>query len=269
MSAGQFEVPDTAPHEPPAKVRFKLDGPVPAAARAFGHGPPARRFGRHAIRSGDDARHHERQRHARHADESRSAARLDQLCGRRRCDEFFRRPHDHGPEGRSRRRSRSSPTTRASPSRATSRSAARRRAWNTRKARADSDAEINLQGMLDETARANFGLDPNNTISGAIPVQAHRPRRHRARPRWPLRHRGGSDPGAARRLPARLGQAGRQAGARDVHAHHQAAIDPHRRSLIEGAGGGVKGTVELDGSGESAIGEFSVLRLCRRRPRPA
>ena len=32
MSAGTFEVPDTAPHEPPARVRFKLDGPVPAAA---------------------------------------------------------------------------------------------------------------------------------------------------------------------------------------------------------------------------------------------
>src|SRR5580658_162358 len=32
MSSGLFEVPDTAPHEPPARVRFKLDGPVPAAA---------------------------------------------------------------------------------------------------------------------------------------------------------------------------------------------------------------------------------------------
>ena len=32
LSSGLFEVPDTAPHEPPARVRFKLDGPVPAAA---------------------------------------------------------------------------------------------------------------------------------------------------------------------------------------------------------------------------------------------
>ena len=32
LSAGQFEVPDTAPHAPPARVHFKLDGPVPAAA---------------------------------------------------------------------------------------------------------------------------------------------------------------------------------------------------------------------------------------------
>src|SRR6516162_9023861 len=32
MSSGLFEVPDTAPRQPPARVRFKLDGPVPAAA---------------------------------------------------------------------------------------------------------------------------------------------------------------------------------------------------------------------------------------------
>lgn len=32
MSSGLFEVPDTAPHEPPARVHFKLEGPVPAAA---------------------------------------------------------------------------------------------------------------------------------------------------------------------------------------------------------------------------------------------
>src|SRR5208283_3687065 len=30
--SGLFEVPDTAPHEPPANVHFKIDGPVPAAA---------------------------------------------------------------------------------------------------------------------------------------------------------------------------------------------------------------------------------------------
>ncbi len=32
LSSGLFEVPDTAPHEPPARVHFKLDGSVPAAA---------------------------------------------------------------------------------------------------------------------------------------------------------------------------------------------------------------------------------------------
>ena len=32
LSSGVFEVPDTAPHAPPCRVRFKLDGPIPAAA---------------------------------------------------------------------------------------------------------------------------------------------------------------------------------------------------------------------------------------------
>src|SRR5262249_8835983 len=31
LSSGLFEVPDTAPRQPPARVHFKLDGPVPAA----------------------------------------------------------------------------------------------------------------------------------------------------------------------------------------------------------------------------------------------
>jgi hypothetical protein len=32
VTAGVFEVPDTAPHAPPARVHFKMEGPVPAAA---------------------------------------------------------------------------------------------------------------------------------------------------------------------------------------------------------------------------------------------
>ena len=36
LSSGLFEVPDTAPHAPPANVHFKLDGPVPAAVELLG-----------------------------------------------------------------------------------------------------------------------------------------------------------------------------------------------------------------------------------------
>lgn len=36
LSAGLFEVPDTAPHSPPANVHFKLDGPVAAAVELLG-----------------------------------------------------------------------------------------------------------------------------------------------------------------------------------------------------------------------------------------
>ena len=67
---------------------------------AFDHGPAARRRRRRAVRSGDDARHHERERDFGHAAQGRSAAGLDQLRHHRRCDEFFRRPYDNEPEGR-------------------------------------------------------------------------------------------------------------------------------------------------------------------------
>ena len=102
MSAGVFEVPDTAPHEPPARVHFKLDGPVPAAAellrmdrlRDAVAGAP---FDPATTRGTMSA-----QVDARHAAQGRSAAGLDQLRHHGRCHEFFRRPHDHGPEGRGR-----------------------------------------------------------------------------------------------------------------------------------------------------------------------
>ncbi len=99
-----------------------------------------------------------------------------------------------------------------------------------RQARSDSEADIRIQGTLDAAARNSLGLDPGNTISGVDPDPRRRPRRHRLRPRRPLLHRRRSHVSPDRRLPARLGQARRQAGARDAHAHHQAAIDPHRRS---------------------------------------
>ena len=36
LSSGVFEVPDTAPRAPPARVRFKLDGPLQAAVELLG-----------------------------------------------------------------------------------------------------------------------------------------------------------------------------------------------------------------------------------------
>ncbi len=102
LSSGLFEVPDTAPHSPPANVRFKLDGPVAGRRRASRHGPPARgRAG--AVRSGDHTRPDERAGRFGDAAQARSAAGIDQLRHLRRRHELFRRTHDHGAEGRSAR----------------------------------------------------------------------------------------------------------------------------------------------------------------------
>ena len=63
--------------------------------------------------------------------QGRSAAGIDHLRHRRRCDQFFRRSHDHGAESRGGAAARRRQQRRASSSRATSRSAARRPTWNT------------------------------------------------------------------------------------------------------------------------------------------
>ena len=99
-----------------------------------------------------------------------------------------------------------------------------------RKARGDPDAEVRIAGMLDEAARNNLGFDAGDAISGAIPIRLAGRVAIDVRSRGPLRRRGRSDAGADRWAAARLGKAGRQAGARDLHADHQAAIDPHRGS---------------------------------------
>ena len=70
-----FEVPDTAPHAPPARVRFKLDGPVPAAAELLRM--DRLRDVRRAVRSGGDPRHISARR-------SRSACRSRPICRRAR-----------------------------------------------------------------------------------------------------------------------------------------------------------------------------------------
>ena len=101
MTNGLFEVPDTAPHEPPARVRFKLDGPVAAAAELLAtdrlrdaSGAP---FDPASTQRNDDGASR-----ASDADEARSAAGLDELRDHRRCHQFCRRSHGDGAEGRGR-----------------------------------------------------------------------------------------------------------------------------------------------------------------------
>ena len=99
MSSGSFEVPDTAAQLPTARIRFKLEGPVPAAAellrmdrlRDVSDLP----FDPSAVRGTMSA-----QVSLGNAGQGRSTTGLDQLRDHRRRYEFLRRPHDHGPESR-------------------------------------------------------------------------------------------------------------------------------------------------------------------------
>ena len=121
VSNGVFEVPNTRPKTPPARVGFRVDGPVPGRRRTAGARPLARIF-RRAVRS-------------RHARAERSARRSSSAC---RCVPICRkaRPTTTSPSILSNftadkmlfgqkveaQTLHVSPTTRATRSRATSRS---------------------------------------------------------------------------------------------------------------------------------------------------
>ena len=185
LSSGLFEVPDTAPHAPPARVHFKLDGPVPAAAELLAM-DRLRDVRAGAVRSGDDPRHYERAGRSGDAAQARPAAGIDQLRHHRRRHELFRRTHDHGAEGRGRGPESQRQQPGLSRSRATSRSAARRPVWNTGRLRGDSEADVHIQGMLDEAMRNNLGPRSVELDQRRHSDRHHRPRRHDLRARRPL-----------------------------------------------------------------------------------
>jgi hypothetical protein len=249
MSAGQFEVPDTAPHEPPARVRFKLDGQVPAAAElltfdrlrdAAAGAPfdPATTRGTMTanVQLGMPLKADlppGATTYAITVDATNFAA--DHMIVGQKVEAQALKvvANNQGFALKGDVKIGGTPAS-----------------LEYRKARADSDAEISLQGMLDETARTNFGLDPSSTISGSIPLR--------------LTGRIGTGPDRDGRfaieadltsaqldgfLPGWVKPAGKPARATFTLTTkpQSTRIDD---LLIEGAGGGVKGTVELDGSGE-------------------
>jgi Protein of unknown function len=255
MSAGAFEVPDTAPHEPPARVRFKLDGPVPAAAelltmdrlRDAAAGAPFDPLTTRGTMSANvtlgmplkadlppgstnyaitvDATNFS----ADHMimGQKVEAAALKVVAN----NQGFALKGDVKIGG-----------TPAS--------------LEYRKARGDDGADISLQGMLDDNARANFGLDPANSISGGIPLK--------------LTGRVGTGPDRDGKfaieadltsaqidsfLPGWVKPSGKPARATFTLTTKPQSIRIDDL-LIEGAGGGVKGNIELDGSGELQTATF-------------
>jgi hypothetical protein len=254
LTGGKFEVPDTAPHAPPATVRFKIDGPVPAAVEllsldrlrdtaaipfdaATTHGtmsalvqlgmplkadlPPGSTNYSIAV----DATNFSADRMI--MGQKVEAAALKVVAN----NQGFQIKGDVKIGG--------SPAS-----------------LDYHKARADSDAEINIAGMLDETARANLGLDPANSIGGAVPI------------RLIGRIATGSDRDGRFAVEADLTPAqingflpgwAKPAG-KPARATFNLTTKPQSIRvddlLIEGAGSGVKGAIELDGSGELQSANF-------------
>jgi len=248
LSAGQFEVPDTQPHDPPAKVRFKIDGPVPAAIELLGMdrlrdsasvpfdaastrgtmsaqvqlGMPLKPDlapGTTSYSIAVDATNFSAERMILG---QRVDAALLKVAA---TNQGFAIKGDVKIGG--------SPAN-----------------LDYRKARAEPDAEVKIQGMLDAATRGNLGIDPNNAISGNIPIR--------------LSGRLGTGPDRDGRFaieadltPAQIDgflPGWTKSAGKPARATFTVTSKPQTVRIddlwIEGSGGGVKGSVDLDGSGE-------------------
>ncbi len=125
-----------------------------------------------------------------------------------------------------------------------------------KKMRGDDLADVHIQGMLDETMRNNLALDPGSTISGSIPIDL-------AGRVGTTGDRDGRFSVTADLTPAQIDgflpgwvkQSGKPARATFTLTTKPQSVRVDDL-LIEGAGGGVKGTVELDGSGSLVSANF-------------
>ena len=264
LSNGVFEVPNTRMKTPPARVSFRVDGSVPAAAellaldrlREFSGAPfdPAGTRG-NAQRPGP----------TRHAAAARPAAGLDRLRHHRRSCEFQRRQDAVRPEGRGADAAGHGQQPASTRSRATSRSRARRRRSNTASSRANPTPRCRLQATLDEAARARLGLDVGPALAGAMPMQAHRPCRQRRAGR-PLQRRSRSDRDQDRQSAAGLGQAaGRPARLAFTLVKREERRLRFDDLLIDGQGVLAKGVGRARQQRRPAVGELSGVRDLRRR----
>ncbi|HUC50993.1 MAG TPA: DUF3971 domain-containing protein [Xanthobacteraceae bacterium] len=255
LSSGLFEVPDTAPRQPPANVHFKIDGPVPAAAEllamdrlrdassgvpfdpATTHGtmsalvaltmplrpdlPPGTTLYNISV----DATNFSAEKMI--MGQKVEAAALKVSAN----NQGFAIKGDVKIGG-----------TPAS--------------LEYRKMRGDDAADVHIQGMLDETMRANLAFDPGNTISGSIPIDL-------TGKVGTTGDRDGRFAVTADLTPAQIDgflpgwvkQSGKPARATFTLTTKPQSMRVDDL-LIEGAGGGVKGTVELDGSGNLVSANF-------------
>jgi len=254
LSAGVFEVQDTALTAPPARVRFKLEGPVPAAVELL--------------------------RTDRLRDVSDAPFEAAQSRGNMSAQVTLGMPIKADLPPGSTNYAITVEATNFSAERmimGQKVDAAQLRATATpqgfqlkgdvriagapvnleyRKSRTEADAEVRLQGLLDDTARNNLGMDFGEALSGAIPIRlsgrvasaADREGRFAVEADLTNAQIDGLLPGWSK-------PSGKPARATFTLATKPQSIRIEDL-LIEGAGGGVKGAIDLDGSGEVQSANF-------------
>jgi Protein of unknown function/AsmA-like C-terminal region len=254
MSSGLFEVPDTAPHQPPARVHFKLDGPVPAAVELLAmdrlrdasgapFDPATTRGTMSALVAlamplkpdlppGST-------NYAITVDAMNFSADRMIMGQKVESADLKVSANNQGFALKGDVKIGGTPAS-----------------LEYRKLRGEDTAEVHIQSMLDETARNNLGLDPSSAISGAIPIDVSG--RVGTSTERDGRFAVQADLTSAQIdgfLPGWVKPAGKPASVTFVLTTkpQSTRIDD---LLIEGAGGGVKGVVELDGSGDLQSANF-------------
>jgi Protein of unknown function len=254
LSSGMFEVPDTAPRAPPARVRFKVDGPVPATAELLRmdrlrdvsetpFDPASVRGTMSAFVTLGMPLKADLPPGSTNYSITVEATNFsaDHLIMGQKVDAALLKAtaNPQGFQLKGDVRIAGAPAT-----------------FEYRKQRGEPDAEVRIQGMLDEVARADLGLDSGNAISGSIPIRlsgrvaATSDREGRFAVEADL-----TPTQIDGLLPGWVKPAGKPSRATFSLLTKPQSIRVEDL-LIEGAGGGVKGTIDFDGSGELQSANF-------------
>jgi Protein of unknown function len=254
LSSGLFEVPDTAPRQPPARVHFKLDGPVPAAAELLTmdrlRDPSGAPFDPATTRGNMSALvalamplkpdlPPGSTNYAITVDALNFSADRMIMGQRVESADLKVNANNQGFALKGDVKIGGAPAS-----------------LEYRRLRGDDVADVHIQGMLDETARTNLGLDPSGTISGAIPIDVSGRVGTATERDGRFAVQADLTPAQIEGfLPGWVKQAGKPARATFTMVTKPQSVRVEDL-LIEGAGGGVKGVVDLDGSGDVISANF-------------
>jgi hypothetical protein len=260
ITNGVFEVPDTFPKAPPAKVRFHIDGPVQAAAelllldrlRDFAASPldPTTSRGllsaqvslglplKEDLPPGSST-------YTVNIDVSNFAAEHMVMGQKVEAATMHVVANNQGYWIKGDVKLNGTPAT-----------------LDYRKPRGDADAEVRLQATLDETARGKLGFDLGSYLSGPVPVKVSG-------------HVAGLDGGESRyAIDADITQARldnllpgwTKPPGKPAHATFTVVSRPQQSTrfddvTIDAAGTSVKGGLEVDDSGQVLTANFPVFNL--------
>jgi hypothetical protein len=259
ISNGVFEVPDTFPHAPPARARFRIEGTVPSAVELLGAErlressttplEPTTSRGmvsamvslglplRHDLPKGATS-------YAVNMDISNFAAERMVMGHKVEAANLRVSANNQGYQIKGDVKIAGLPA-----------------ALEYRRAKGDSDAEVRIQATLDEAARARLGFDLGTAINGPVPIKligrtAAEDRDSRFAVEADL-----TQAKVDNMLPGWLKPAGRSARASFVLVSRPQQASRLEDFAVDGNGTQVKGTIDIDSSGEVQSAAFPVFSL--------